>query len=130
MRRLLSSARVGRLATVTAAAKPHVVPCCFVVDGDRVYSPVDDVKPKSTLALRRLSNLKENPAAALLVDHYDDDWSQLWWIRVEGKGSVLEDDQERERALAALGDKYEQYHERPPPGPVIAIQIQEWRGWP
>src|SRR5947207_15569308 len=85
-----AAAPVARLATVTADGRPHVVPCCFALTGDRIVTAVDG-KPKSTLALRRLDNVRAHPAAALVVDHYDDDWSQLWWIRADGDGRVVED---------------------------------------
>jgi PPOX class probable F420-dependent enzyme len=89
-RRRFAAARVARLATADADGRPHLVPVVFVVEGDCVYSVVD-AKPKRTTALRRLANVAENPAAALLVDHYDDaDWGALWWVRAEGRGRVLE----------------------------------------
>jgi PPOX class probable F420-dependent enzyme len=75
-RRRLANARVAHLATITSDGQPHVVPCCFVLHADTVYSAVD-AKPKSTLALRRLDNLKANTAASLIVDHYDEDWTSL-----------------------------------------------------
>ncbi len=128
MRRRVGEARSGALSTVTAEGRPHVVPCCFVLDGDVVYSAVD-AKPKSTLALRRLDNLASNPAACLLVDCYDDDWSKLWWIRMDGKVRVLVDGDEHDHALDLLAAKYDQYRETRPPGPVIAIDITDWRGW-
>src|SRR4051812_30954340 len=82
MRRRVHDARVARLATVTSEGRPHVVPCCFVLagNGDVMYSAVDG-KPKSTLELRRLANIHAHPHASLLVDHYADDWSALWWVR-------------------------------------------------
>ncbi len=130
MRRHVRDARVGRLATVTPDHHPHVVPCCFVLtDGDVVYSAVDG-KPKSTLALRRLANIRANPYASLLVDYYADDWSQLWWVRVDGTGRVLADGAERERAIGFLTEKYDQYVRTPPPGAVIAIDAATWRSWP
>ena len=127
MRRRLADARVGRLATVTADSRPHVVPCCFALDGDVIYTAVDDVKPKATPALRRLANLAENPAASLLVDHYDEDWSALWWIRVDSRAAVHA---QHPHALDLLTAKYEQYRRRPPPGPVIVLQVERWRAWP
>jgi len=126
----VAAARVGRLATVTRDGMPHVVPCCFVVVGDVVASAVDDVKPKSTAALRRLDNLRANPRAALLVDHYDDDWTTLWWVRADGVARVLGDGSEREQLLDALASKYTQYAERRPPGPVIALDVARWTAWP
>jgi PPOX class probable F420-dependent enzyme len=125
----LAAARVARLGTVTAEGHPHLVPCCFALVGDTAYSAVD-AKPKSTLALRRLANLRANRQASLLVDHYAEDWSALWWIRVDGTGRVIEDGAERASALAALAAKYDQYRRQPPPGPVVALDIARWRAWP
>lgn len=140
MHRRLSEARVGRLATVTPEGRPHVVPCCFVLasagpgsgHGDdlaSVYSAID-AKPKTSQALRRLANLRANPAASLLVDHYDDDWTALWWIRVDGHGRVLDCGDEHHRAIERLRMKYWQYRSDPPPGPVIALDVTTHRAWP
>ncbi len=103
MRRRVTDARVARLATVTPEGRPHVVPCCFVLAGDRdvLYSAVDG-KPKSTLALRRLANIRANPHASLLVDHYADDWSALWWVRVDGAARLVTEGNERDDAISAL----------------------------
>jgi PPOX class probable F420-dependent enzyme len=129
MRRRLGQARVGRLATVTADGRPHLVPCCFALDADVVYSAVD-AKPKSTTALRRLANVRATGTAALLVDHYDEDWDRLWWIRVDGRGRVIDAGGERERALDLLVAKYEQYRQARPAGPVVAVDVTTWRSWP
>lgn len=129
MRRRVGEARSGVLSTVTSSGRPHAVPCCFVLTGDVLYSAVD-AKPKSTLALRRLDNLAANPAACLLVDRYDDDWSELWWIRVDGTARVLVEGDERDHALDLLAAKYPQYQATRPPGPVIALDITRWRSWP
>jgi PPOX class probable F420-dependent enzyme len=128
-RRRLTSARVGYLATVTAASRPHLVPCCFAIHGDTLYSAID-AKPKSTLDLRRLQNIRSNTAASLLVDHYDEDWATLWWVRVDGNGRTADDSAERRRAIDLLAIKYEHYRSMPPPGPVLAIDISGWRMWP
>ena len=120
---------MGRLATVTVEARPHVVPCCFALDGDIIYSAID-AKPKSTLSLQRLANLRANSSAALLVDHYTDDWSALWWVRVDGRGRVIGAGAERDAAIALLTAKYGQYEAEPPPGPVIALDAVVWRSWP
>lgn len=125
-------APVGRLATVSADQRPHLVPCCFVLDGSRdgvIWSAVDR-KPKTTQALRRLTNLRTNPAVSLIVDHYVDDWAALWWVRVDGDGRVVEPGPERDKALTALAAKYHQYRSQPPPGPVIGIDVTGWRAWP
>jgi PPOX class probable F420-dependent enzyme len=129
MRQRVEEARSAVLSTVTADGRPHAVPCCFFLKGEVVYSAVD-AKPKSTLALRRLDNLAANPAACLLVDCYDDDWSKLWWIRVDGTARVLAYGDERDHALELLAAKYPQYQATRPPGPVIAMDIVSWRSWP
>ncbi|MGH8977656.1 MAG: TIGR03668 family PPOX class F420-dependent oxidoreductase [Acidimicrobiia bacterium] len=128
MRSRLAAARVARLATVRAGGQPHLVPCCFVLLDETVYSAVD-AKPKSTFALQRLANIRAHPAVTLLVDHYAEDWSALWWVRVDGRATTIEG-RDRDVAVAALQDKYEQYRRYPPPGAVIAIAIESWRGWP
>jgi PPOX class probable F420-dependent enzyme len=128
-RQRLANARIGHLATITADQRPHIVPCCFVLLADTVYSAVD-AKPKSTLDLRRLQNLRSNPACSLLVDHYEEDWTTLWWVRVAGPGRVIEDGDERSSALGLLAAKYEQYRDTPPPGAVVALDIERWRMWP
>jgi PPOX class probable F420-dependent enzyme len=129
MRTRVAEARVARLATVTPDGRPHVVPCCTALVGETIYSAVDG-KPKTTLALQRLANVAAHPAAALLVDHYDDDWSTLWWVRVDGRARIVVDDDERSLALEHLTAKYRQYVDRPPPGDVLALDATTWRGWP
>jgi PPOX class probable F420-dependent enzyme len=128
-RQRVADARVGRLATLTAEGRPHIVPCCFVLDDQTVYSAVD-AKPKSTVALRRLENVRTHPSCSLLVDHYAEEWTDLWWVRLDGAGRVIERGVERARALALLKEKYQQYRETTPPGPVVALDIALWRMWP
>jgi PPOX class probable F420-dependent enzyme len=128
MRRRVQEARVGHLATVTTGGLPHVVPCCFILSRGALYSAVD-AKPKSTVALRRLENLRANPSVSLLADHYVEDWSALWWIRVDGIARIIGPGAEHNRALSELAAKYEQYRREPPPGPVIAVDISAWRAW-
>jgi PPOX class probable F420-dependent enzyme len=120
----LALARVGRLATVTAAGRPHVVPVCFALTGGRIVTAVD-AKPKTTTALARLDNVRATGGASLLVDHYEEDWSRLWWVRVDGAAEVIESD----AAIDALAAKYEQYRSARPAGPVIAIAPERWRSW-
>jgi PPOX class probable F420-dependent enzyme len=129
MRARVASARVGRLATVDDTGQPHVVPFCFAVDdGDVLYSAVD-AKPKTTTALKRLANVHSEPRVAVLVDRYDDDWSLLWWVRMDGTAAVLDDGGDRDRALALLAAKYEQYRDTPPEGAVLAVRVARWRAW-
>jgi PPOX class probable F420-dependent enzyme len=124
----LACARVARLATVGDDGQPHVVPVTFAVDGDLVYTAVD-FKPKKSANLRRLRNIRENPRVALLVDHYAEDWDELWWVRVDGWASVVEDEQALQDPLDVLAQRYEQYRDDRPAGPVIVIQADRWKGW-
>ncbi|HEX2045589.1 MAG TPA: TIGR03668 family PPOX class F420-dependent oxidoreductase [Gaiellaceae bacterium] len=128
MRRRLTGERVARLATTDAAGWPHLVPICFVLAGDVLYSAVDE-KPKRSRDLKRLANIRADPRVTVLVDRYEEDWSRLWWVRLRGEGRVLEDGAERERALVLLAEKYAQYRADPPAGPVIAVTVREWRDW-
>ena len=127
-RAYLAAARVGRLATVRPDGGPHVVVCCYALDGDRVWTAVDD-KPKAGPRLQRLANVRANPRASLLVDHYEEDWEALWWVRVDGAAAVLEGGNEGERAIAALTARYPQYARARPGGPVIAITVERITGW-
>ena len=104
------------------------MPCCFALEGDVAYSVVDH-KPKRTTALRRLDNIRAHPAVCLLVDHYEDNWSALWWVRLDGTARVLTDGPEHERAIAALIAKYPQYRAVPPSGAVVAIDVAGCRAW-
>ena len=125
----LASARVARLATAGAGGRPHLVPLCFALEGDLIYSAVD-WKPKSTLALKRLANVRENPQVSVLADHYEEAWDRLWWVRVDGVAAVLPDGEEADRARALLATKYPQYSARPPEGPVLRIEALHWSFWP
>jgi PPOX class probable F420-dependent enzyme len=104
-----------------------------VLDGSRLFSAVDH-KPKRGPDLRRLDNLRANPAASVLVDHYEEDWDGLWWVRADGVATVLEPGdvqaaEERRRAVDLLTRKYDQYVGRPPGGAVISLALQSWRSW-
>jgi PPOX class probable F420-dependent enzyme len=127
-RRRVTAARVGRLASIDPNGRPHVVPICFAVSGDRMVSVVDH-KPKRTEKLRRLENVRRHPDVQLVVDHYDDDWSALWWVRVSGRGRVLDSGTTRDDAIDLLAGKYEQYRQDRPDGPVLVIDIDGISGW-
>jgi PPOX class probable F420-dependent enzyme len=131
MRQRAAAARVARLATLTVDERPHAVPCCFALDGDRFYSAIDDVKAKSTLDLRRLDNIRLHPAVSVLIDHYVEDWSALWWIRLDGHARLVEPGTPAHAVgLALLRAKYDQYRSRPPPGRVITVEVVAWHAWP
>jgi len=130
----LSLARIGRLATASAVGRPHVVPLCFAVLGEAAYSVVDE-KPKATrTGLRRLLNLAANPRASLLVDHYEEDWTSLWFVMVEGEASLVSEAGEYAVALEALRLKYAQLRSMdlaPTTHPMIRLRFDRvvaWRG--
>jgi PPOX class probable F420-dependent enzyme len=125
MRSRVAAARVARLATVNIDGDPHIVPVCFAFIDDDIVTAVDG-KPKSTRMLERLGNVVANSSVALLVDQYDDDWEQLWWVRVDGDAQVCAIGAGHIEALAA---KYEQYRRDPPAGPVIRIGSLRFTGW-
>jgi PPOX class probable F420-dependent enzyme len=127
-RQRLVTARVARLATVSAAGQPHLVPVTFAAGPGTIYTAVDH-KPKSTTRLRRLANIAEHPRVALLADHYADDWTQLWWARADGHATVLTAPEDTRAPIALLVARYPQYQATPPTGPVIAITVTSWTGW-
>jgi PPOX class probable F420-dependent enzyme len=128
-RERLAMARVARLATAGADGRPHIVPFTFVAVEDRILHAVDH-KPKRTADLRRLRNIRENPRVSVLVDRYDDEeWDRLWWVRADGEARVIEDDEGRAEPVRLLGEKYLQYREHVPEGPVVEIRVTRWSGW-
>ncbi len=126
--RRLAKARVARLATADAGGVPHVVPFVFVLLDRKLYWAVDR-KPKRSERLKRLANIEANPNVSVLVDHYEEDWTKLWWVRADGTARVVQDEAERARVLEALAEKYQQYRAEPPDGPVVAIEIVRISGW-
>jgi PPOX class probable F420-dependent enzyme len=127
-RRRFASSPVARLATVRPDGSPHVVPVVFALDGDRVHMAVD-AKPKRTRNLQRVINLRADPRCALLVDHYGDDWSQLWWVRADGEARVIDDPREAEPGLALLADRHLAYAAERPAGPLLTVVVMRWSGW-
>lgn len=124
----LASVPVMRLATADATGRPHLVVAAFAVEDDRIYTAVD-AKPKSTRDLKRLRNLRVNPRAAVLADHYEDDWTRLWWVRADATAEILQEPDAMARPVALLRERYRQYRENPPEGPVIALTVERWTGW-
>ncbi len=130
-RRFLAGQRVARLATADAGGHPHVIPICYVVDGNTVYFTIDE-KPKrrSGASLKRISNMRENPFVALVVDRYEEDWSGLGWVMVQGRAEVLDSGDEHDRAQASLRARYRQLAGmRIEALPVVAIRIERATGW-
>jgi PPOX class probable F420-dependent enzyme len=124
----LATTRVARLGTVDGSGAVRLVPVCFALHDGWVVSAVDH-KPKRTGQLRRLDDMRASGAATVLVDHYDDDWSQLWWVRVRGRAEVVSDGPDRDAALDALVAKYEQYRRQRPAGAVWRVATDELRWW-
>jgi PPOX class probable F420-dependent enzyme len=125
---------IARLATTTPDGTPHLVPVVFAVGGesrgehDVVYTAVD-AKPKTTRRLRRLANIEGNPQVSLLVDHYADDWTQLWWVRADGVAAIHTGGEAMDTGFRLLRAKYPQYQSVSLSGPVIAVTVQRWSSW-
>ncbi|HKO34525.1 MAG TPA: TIGR03668 family PPOX class F420-dependent oxidoreductase [Candidatus Limnocylindria bacterium] len=128
-RRRLAAARVARLATVRADGRPHIVPIVFTFDGAVVQS-IADPKPKRGLDLLRHRNIAANPTVSLLVDEYAESWQQIWWVRADGEGRVVEDGPERDEAIRRLRAKYPQYAEWTEPfGAATIIRVARITSW-
>lgn len=124
--------RVARLATVGADGSPHIVPVTFALSvesaGPEIVIAVDH-KPKSTTELRRLRNIEATGRVSVLADEYDEDWTRLWWVRLDGVARILAPGPDCARPIALLTAKYPQYQGNTPAGPVIRIDVDSVRGW-
>jgi PPOX class probable F420-dependent enzyme len=124
-----AASAVVRLATADQDGRPHLVPCTFVVDGaGRIATGIDN-KPKTSLDLRRLRNIRENPRVSLLADQYADDWTRLWWARADGTAVIEDGGAENYAHWRLLSAKYPQYHDQALDGPVILVTVASWSGW-
>ena len=134
VQKILKAAKVARLATSDAKGRPHVVPVCFAYDGKLFYTAVDQ-KPKRVPRerLARLQNIRAVPRVALLIDHYDDDWTQLWYILIRGKAKLIPKSAQKEcaRAIRKLRAKYPQYTRGllPDDAPIIRITPERTTSW-
>jgi len=129
-RRFLESRRVAHLATADAAGAPHVVPVCFAMRESAVYITIDQKPKGNPRALRRLRNIAENPAAALVADRYDEDWARLGWIMLRGRAEILETGAEHDAAQEMLRARYPQYRSMQLADlPVIALRIERVTSW-
>lgn len=129
LRARVAQARVARLATVRPDGTPRLVPVTFALLDGLICSAVDEVKPKRHTRLARLDDVRRDPRVALIVDHYDEDWAGLWWVRIDGTAAVHGDGDLRERALDALAAKYAAYAAARPDGVVLVITPERWTGW-
>jgi len=129
---MFAESPVAMLATVGSDGAPHVVPVVFAVhdDGEQttVYTAVD-AKRKSTQRLRRLANIEGNPRVSMLVDHYDEDWTQLWWVRADGLAEIHPRGEQMATGYALLRRKYVQYQRLALDGPVVTVVVQRWSSW-
>ena len=128
MRRLFAAGPVARLSTVRPDGGPHIVPIVFALVEDTVFSAVD-AKPKRSANLQRLANVRADPRCALLVDHFDDDWRRLWWVRADGDGAVLDAPPVDHPGIQALMARFHQYRDEPPSGPLLVVTVRRWTGW-
>lgn len=128
VRAKLENARVAHLATLDSERNPHVIPVCFAFDGSVFYSALDR-KPKRVdpSRLARLKNVRETPSVALLMDHYDEDWTRLWYILVRGEAHVVSDEAEHQRAIQRLREKYRQYDLNMLPPDALVVRITPLR---
>src|SRR5215470_12552109 len=129
--RFLASMRVAHLATADRRGVPHVVPVCFAVSGDRLYITIDE-KPKRRPAagLKRLTNIAENPAVAVVVDRYDEDWTRLGWVLLHGRAEILTEGTEHDAAQALLRARYPQLAAMQIARlAVIAVRIERTTSW-
>ncbi len=127
----IRSVRVAHLATADRTGQPHVIPICFVFDGNYFYSPIDE-KPKRTVPqkLKRLRNLRENPRVSLVIDRYDEDWAKLVYILIIGKARVLVSGDKHRKAVNRLRRKYPQYRTmRIDRMPMILIRPTRMTSW-
>jgi len=129
-RRFLSRRRVGHLATADLAGAPHVVPVCFAVTDEALYITIDEKPKRAGAPLKRLRNIAENPAVAVVVDRYDDDWTRLGWVMLRGRADILTGGDEHARAQALLRARYPQLNKMEIASlPVIAVRLERITSW-
>ena len=127
----LNTQRVARLATADKVGAPHIVPVCYALDGATVYVALD-AKPKrvAPLRLKRVRNIAENAEVSLLADRYRDDWSQLGWVRLDGRAEVLLQGPEQAEAHRLLRLRYPQYESvLPEDAPVLSVRVHRVASW-
>ena len=129
-RSFLDRRRVGHLATADRTGAPHVVPVCFAIDADALYITIDEKPKRPDVPLKRLRNIAENPAVAVVVDRYDDDWTRLGWVMLRGRAEILTGGEEHARAQALLRARYPQLREMEIASlPVIAVRLHRVTSW-
>jgi len=129
-RGFLERSRVAHLATADRAGVPHVVPVCFCIDAESLYISVDEKPKRMDVPLKRIRNIAENPAVAVTVDRWDEDWTRLGWVMLRGVGEILAAGAEHDAAQERLRVRYPQYRAMAlAPLPVIAVRIRRVLSW-
>ena len=129
-RNFLERSRVGHLATADRHGEPHVIPVCFVVEGESLYITIDEKPKRQDRPLKRVRNISENPQAAFIVDRWNEDWRRLGWVMLRGGCDILASGAEHDHAQALLRQRYPQYYEMDLAGlPVIAFRIARVTSW-
>jgi PPOX class probable F420-dependent enzyme len=123
---LLRTARHGVLATVHPGRGVDAVPVVFVPVGGSLVIPVDRVKPKRGPRLQRLANIEHDDRCVLLVDHYEDDWSQLWWVRAHARARTSS---AGDAVVRALEECFPPYRVPGSIASVITLTPTAIRGW-
>jgi PPOX class probable F420-dependent enzyme len=128
--RFLEDGRVGHLATTDKNGALHVIPVCYALEGNALYITIDEKPKRRDIPLKRVRNILENPNAAFVADHYDEDWSRLGWVMLRGAAEILYDGAEHDRAQALLRERYPQYRAMNLAElPVVALRIQRSTSW-
>lgn len=126
---LLRTARHAILGTVANDGRAHLVPVCYALDAGAIVIAIDE-KPKRGTPLVRLRNIARDPRVSLLIERYDDDWTELAWLRIDGRATVLPEGGGRPEALLALRERYPQYGDMRLEGlPLIVVEIEAQRSW-
>ena len=129
-RRFLATCKVAHLATADRHSAPHVVPVCFALEAEALYITIDEKPKRPDVPLKRLRNIAENPAVAVVVDRYDDDWTRLGWVMLRGRADILADGAEHARAQDLLRSRYPQLHAMDIRSLlVIAVRIERVTSW-
>jgi PPOX class probable F420-dependent enzyme len=129
-RGFLAAGRVAHLATADAGGAPHVVPVCYAIDDAALYITIDEKPKRQDVPMKRLRNILANPAVAVTVDRWDEDWTRLAWIMLRGRAEILHDGPEHDRAQTLLRARYPQYRTMDlAPLPVIAVRVDRMTSW-
>ncbi|MBA2390720.1 MAG: TIGR03668 family PPOX class F420-dependent oxidoreductase [Geodermatophilaceae bacterium] len=122
----VTAARVARLSTIRPDGTPRLVPITFAVVDGLLGSAVETVKPKASTRLARLADVRRDARVGVLVDHYDEDWARLWWVRIDGTAAIVQD---HPALVTALRAKYESYRSESISGPFLVLTPLRWTGW-